>query len=780
MKRLFVLLLCLPAFSADTVSNRFLVELSNESVGAHVARSAPRGAARGLLHTPAAGQHRALVRSQQATVRTAIQAAEGKVLGAVETVANALMVEIPDAKASRLASIPGVLKVYPVYTFRLVLDHALPLHHVPQAWSQVGISNAGAGIKIALIDTGIDIGHPGFADAGFTMPAGFPLADSQLDLQYTNKKVIVARSYASLFLSSDPDPSAADHVGHGTATAMVSGGVSNAGPLATISGVAPQAWLGSYKVFGTPGYNDNASSDAIIMAIEDAVNDGMDILNLSLGSVAGRMSSDMDVQILDTVDSLGVIVVAAAGNYGPDPATMGSPADAPSVIAAGASNNDRFFADSVVLPDNSSLVAIPGNGLYPTASITGPVIDVFNLDGNGQACSSLPPGSLTGAVALILRGICHFEDKIDIAQAAGASAVVVYDNVAGEAPFIMAVGAATLPAVLISNADGLALKPQSINGFAVTVQFVPSPFYSNPASIASFSSRGPNVDYSIKPDLLAAGENIYTAAQKLDPGGELYNSGGYAVEDGTSFSAPLVAGAAAVLKQARNGLTSDQYRSLLINSAGPASLAPGTAASVQQGGAGVLDVLAALNATVAAAPVSLSFGTGGSTVNSTQSLTITNVGTVSDTFQISITPAGSSAPVPQLSTNSVPLDPGASVVLPVLFQADALAPGAYEGFLNVQGLLASVTAHVPYWYGVPSNQPAQITVLQSPGTGTAGARVSESIIFRVTDAAGLPVTTLQPSVTAVTAGAQVGIPLDGLRDSKCFHLYRAALLSSWE
>ena len=192
-------------------------------------------------------------RAEQAIAGARIQAAEGRVLGSVETMGNLLLVEIADSKASRLSSIPGVVKVYPVRTFQLLLDHALPLHHVPQAWSQVGIANAGAGIKIALIDTGIDIGHPGFADAGFTAPPGFPIADAPADLAYTNNKVIVARSYAGMFATPDPDTSAADHIGHGTATAMVAGGVSNAGPLATISGVAPQAWLASYKVFGTPG-----------------------------------------------------------------------------------------------------------------------------------------------------------------------------------------------------------------------------------------------------------------------------------------------------------------------------------------------------------------------------------------------------------------------------------------------------------------------------------------------------------------------------------------------
>ncbi|SPE28947.1 Peptidase S8 and S53, subtilisin, kexin, sedolisin (fragment) [Candidatus Sulfopaludibacter sp. SbA3] len=406
-----------------------------------------------------------------------------------------------------------------------------------------------------------------------------------------------------------------------------------------------------------------------------------------------------------------------------------------------------------MLPDNSSLVAVPGSGTYPAASTTAPMIDVFNLDGTGQACSSLPAGSLTGDIALIFRGNCTFETKIDNAQAAGALAAVVYDNVSGEPLVLMGVGAAALPAVFIANADGLALKAKLTNGFAVTVQFTPGPHYTSPASIANFSSTGPNIDYSIKPDLLAVGENIYTAAQKLDSNGELYDASGYTLTQGTSFSAPLVAGAAAVIEQARPGLTPDQYRSLLINTADPASLVPGTAASVQQGGAGLLNVLSALNATVVAAPVSISFGVGGGTVNATSSLTLTNVGTVSDTFQISIAPASSSAPVPQLTATSVPLDQGASVTLPVQFQASSLTPGAYEGFINVQGVQSSVTTHVPYWYGVSSGQLGHITVIDAPIFDSAGSQ--DTVFFRVTDAIGIPIPNIQPSVTPVTTGARV-------------------------
>ena len=120
----------------------------------------------------------------------------------------------------------------------------------------------------------------------------------------------------------------------------------------------------------------------------------------------------------------------------------------------------------------------------------------------------------------------------------------------------------------------------------MTLQFNLGPAYANPAQLASFSAKGPNVDLAIKPDLVAVGVNMYTAAEKLDPNGGVYSSTGYAVEQGTSFSTPLVAGAAALVKAARPGLTSAQYRSLLVNSADPAFLVPGTPATVQQAGGG--------------------------------------------------------------------------------------------------------------------------------------------------------------------------------------------------
>ena len=188
MYRLWVLLLCAPVFAANIVPNRYIVDLSTESVAAHVVQG------KFSMHGADAEQHRVRIRAEQSAAREAIMRAGGTVTGAVENVRNALIVQIADSRAAGLLAIAGVVKVHPVRSFHLLLDHALPLHHVPEAWTQVGIANAGAGIRIAMIDTGIEIGHPGFNDGGFTAPAGFPVADTTADLAFTNNKVIVARS----------------------------------------------------------------------------------------------------------------------------------------------------------------------------------------------------------------------------------------------------------------------------------------------------------------------------------------------------------------------------------------------------------------------------------------------------------------------------------------------------------------------------------------------------------------------------------------------------------
>ena len=220
----FALLLIFPAIlSAQRIPGRYIVELDTEPVAEHVARLRSRQGVRGSE----AAAHRARIATEHDTVRTRLEQKQATVLDSVDTVANALIVDATDP--AQLASTPGVKRVYAVRLFHPVLDRAVQLHKVVDAWNQIGGSDqAGAGIKIAIVDTGVDVSHAGFQDSSLTAPDGFPRFNQAADRAYTSGKIIVARSYVSLLPFRDPDSSARDHVGHGTALAMVAAGVRNA------------------------------------------------------------------------------------------------------------------------------------------------------------------------------------------------------------------------------------------------------------------------------------------------------------------------------------------------------------------------------------------------------------------------------------------------------------------------------------------------------------------------------------------------------------------------
>ncbi len=752
MKRLWICLLSIPLF-AGIAPDRYIVELAGESAGQFIARTFPPNQRRDALLGAPGLQARARVRSEQAAVRTRLARRGARIVGSVDTLANAIFVTIPAARVSRLRSVRGVKRILPERTYQLTLDHALPLHKVPQAWSLGGAYPQGQGIRIGMIDTGIQVTHPGFNDTGFQAPSGFPVATPG-DTAFTNQKVIVARSYVGQCLSSDPDTSAQDDVGHGTSTAMAAAGVQNTGPLATITGVAPLAYLGNYKVFGSPGVNDETDSCAIDMAAEDAVNDGMDVINLSLGGApALRVADDTEVQVLESAISMGVMVVIAAGNDGPDPNTIGSPGTTPDAITMGAMNNDRDFAAPFTVGGNGPYAAIPGDETLPTKPITAPLVDIsLTLDSTGLACNPLPANSLKGSIALILRGTCTFNVKLDAAQQAGAVAALIYTYASSPAAITMDVGTATLPGEMVSNQDGLTIKQFAANAVEATMSFSQAPFAISPYSIASFSSLGPSVDLSIKPDLLAVGENFYTAAETTDGAGELYNAQGYVVSQGTSYSTPLVTGAAAVLKAARPGFTPLEYKSLLVNSAAPAF--PSQPQSVQNAGAGMLDLNAAMLATLAVNPASISFGLGSGTSQISTTIRLSNLGYDSDTFQISMSPAGS-APAPVPAVTSVQLDSDTYFDLPLTFSPSGLAPGEYEGFIVIQAASAGTVARIPYWYGVASSTAAHITILYVVAEANPSASLDDAFLFRVTDSSGIIVGNVVPKVTVSSGSGSV-------------------------
>jgi subtilisin family serine protease len=673
----------------------------------------------------------------------------------MDTVVNALIVSIPDARAAELSKVPGVVKVHPVHRVRALLDHALPVHKVPDAWNTLplGQSSAGAGIKIGMIDSGIDVNNAAFSDPLPPVP-GFPMVLAMGDLQFTNAKIIVAKNYTPL-LPDGGDPDANDRDGHGTGTSMAAAGGTVAGPYGVITGVAPKAYLGSYKVLDANG----ATSDVIAKAVDDAVADGMDVLNISLGSFVASYSDidprAIDIAAIEGATQAGVVVVVAAGNSGPGAGSISNYGSLPDVITLGAIMNDRALGYAISVSGAAPYEAFPGNGPDPGQAVAGPLLDVATVDPTGLACSLLPPGSAAGMVVLVLRGTCTFESKIDNVAAGGALAAIVYNN--GTTSLFtfngQTVGAATLPAMFVNQADGadLTARTAASPGLQATLDFNGETAFAARTDLTSFTSRGPNIGSAMKPDIVAVGEEIVTAAQNSFPSGESYDPSGFIDTAGTSFSAPLAAGAAAVLKAARPGLTVAQYRSLLIDSAGPATSGPGVPATVQQAGAGVLNVAAALGGTVAAYPTALNFGAGSGSIDSTLNLTLSNVGTVSDTYSIAVTPVGDS-PAPALSTNTVQLDPNGSGPISATVSASGLAPGEYQGYLQVTGTATSIIATIPYWFAVRGSTPAGITVLYQDYSDPSRTVSYGAVVFRIVDIAGLPYTGPVTPQIAMTAG----------------------------
>ena len=681
----------------------------------------------------------ARVQPTHKTLRRALAAQQVEVLDSVSTVANALLVRTSEDRLAELAATPGVTRVYPVFYLRRTVDRALALHKITEAIQSLPSAQGGAGVKIAILDTGIDQEHPAFQDPSLPAPEGFPRAGRDADLGFTNNKIIVARSYARLLGSEEE--SARDSDGHGTAVAMIAAGAAHPGLLGPTSGVAPKAWLGNYKVFSSQ--SELTRSDVVLKALDDAVADGMDIINLSLSTpVAPRPADDLLFAAVQRAAASGVLVITSAGNLGPDPATIGSPGNAPAAITVGASWNTRVFAGSLTTKDSKTYVALPVR-YNLTEPATGPLADVSPLDGTATACQELPAESLAGRIALIAYGGCRFEQKLLNAQRAGALAAVIYAETATLETALMATGQATLPASIIRFSEGRELQSrlQADPTLEVTLKFALKASTVSPNEVAYFSSRGPVPGDALKPDLLAAGLELLVATQSWEPRGAMFSASGYAAAHGTSFAAPLVAGAAAVLKAARPGLSADQYRSLLVNTA---SVLP--AAPLHWAGAGTLNLDAAVRATLTAAPVSLVFGP-----EPARALTLTNLGPAPAAVSLSALSVGD-GPAPSLSASTLALEAGGTATLTVALPAAGLAPGVYQGFLHVRAASGEET-RVPYWRAVASSQPRYITLLTSALQGAPDSSIQ--VPFRVTDSAGLILSALQPQATALAGGGQV-------------------------
>src|ERR1017187_5332052 len=278
----------------------------------------------------ASDSYRQHLRTAQQDVRARIAAMSVTVTGAVQHLLNGVFVNATPEQAAALSSLPGVRAVAPLRRFHR--NDQLSLSDVQQAWSSApigGAGNAGAGMKIGILDTGIDQTHPSFQDSSLKPPPNFPKCDVPSNCAFTSNKVIVARSYVSTLTAgsnpSDPaadsrpdDLSARDLTGHGTAVSSVVAGVASSYLTTAISGVAPKAFLGNYKIYGSPELGGGASGAGILQALDDAVTDGMDVVNFSSGGPAfGAPADDPLAAAFESAMKNGqVIIVASAGNSG--------------------------------------------------------------------------------------------------------------------------------------------------------------------------------------------------------------------------------------------------------------------------------------------------------------------------------------------------------------------------------------------------------------------------------------------------------------------------------
>jgi minor extracellular serine protease Vpr len=642
--------------------------------------------------------YRQHLRDVQSSLRAQIAAQSIAVTGAVQHLLNGIFVVATPAQAAALRNLPGVAGVVPMRRFHL--SDQLTLSDVQQAWSSTsigGASNAGAGIKVGIIDTGIDQTHPSFQDSSLTPPAGFPKCDTyplgtatESDCAFTNNKVIVARSYVSTITpgaspsdSRPDDNSARDLIGHGTAVSSVVAGVASSYFTNSLSGVAPKAFLGNYKIYGSPELGGGASESGILQALDDAVTDGMDVVNFSSGAPAfenptdsgaicgnspGQPCDPLAAAFENAMKNGQVIAVVAAGNEGSSGyqytangaatySSVTSPAYTPSVIAAGGIQNDVTYADTIdvtgnnVPSDLSTLIAFPAiDSITLNAPLTAPIVDVTQLGDDPLLCTAPAAGSLTGQVALIFRGTCYFSVKVPNAYAAGAVGVIIINNSANPATLTNwgGLNGAPIPALMISQSDGqnlqtfvdanpstkVTLNTQEAQVPSTTLGIVPE-------SVAYFASRGPSVgNYGLKPDLSAAATNFLLAAENVDPFGELFSARRYAVADGTSFASPMVAGAAALVKQAQPTLTPLQVKSALVNSAtlsGVLDQAGTGPAFIADVGAGLLQAQSAVAAPVTFNPSTVSFGSVAGALPAAQTIAVSNPTGVPLTYTVSAT-----------------------------------------------------------------------------------------------------------------------------------------------
>ena len=702
------------AIQADSDSVRVIVQLTDvpmaqfSAVNPSVSSMAAHKGQKVNFKSNAAKEYQSFLEAQQQSVIQSIKSFDKSFKADMSYTAafNGFAGIVSKSALDKLSSLSTVKAVYPDLVHHAQMDASLDLIGAVQTWEQFGgKESAGAGVKVAIIDSGIRPENPLFSGENFTAPdaATLPTDDYCSEVpDFCNNKLIVARAadiVEGFSVVEEEYESPLGFNGHGThvaGTAVGNYGVmaERDGAEAEISGVAPAAYLMVYKgLYATPANpaSSSGASSMLLSMLEAALTDGADIVNNSWGGGAGgNPNGSVYEDVLEAMHDAGVVTVFAAGNDGPGAGTIGCPGCSEDVITVANTTTGRLFANEVTVEGDTTLGSIPalysvGNpAIVFDSPITAPVVYAGEVDAaNVEGCDAFAAGAFDGAIALISRGTCGFVTKIENAEAAGATAVLIHNvDGRGEAPILMGglSEAQTIPSLMLPATPGLALAnlaettEESLN-VTIGSDIVRVVSDSLADIMNESSSRGPNGDPTfLKPNIAAPGTRIFSGESPDAPGHEDQN---FSFKNGTSMASPHVAGAAALLKQMHPDWTAQQIKSALVTSSIRDILKEdaSTAADNFDMGAGRLDLPRAT--TVELTYSDLSLVDGNCYLNCEMSITVTNTSdeevTVDATAMFNDS-AISATVTPQMAT----LAAGASAEIMVAVDVTTASTGSWS------------------------------------------------------------------------------------------------------
>lgn len=485
-----------------------------------------------------------------------------------------------------LSQHPEVARIYGLNEYYQHREYSVPAVSAPEVWNlkdDFGQALTGKDTLVGIIDTGIDYWH-GDLGGGIGKKA---------DGSYY--KVRGGFDFADM----NPIPNDGSLSFHGTHVAGIVAGIGEAG-IATGSpvgrGVAPEASLMAYKVFSSG--RRTTGGDAIAMALEQAVIDGCDVVNLSLGKFFGWTEDPLSL-LCDRASEAGVIVVASAGNDGLrnnniNRFPLASPSSGLNVISVASSDETLKPSFILELSNKEKAGSFPGQMLVFSPPLQeNNKLSCIMIEGYGLE-EDFKDLEVEGKVVFLKRGGISFKEKTLNAMKAGAAALIIINNASGLFGGTLGDAGDFIPVMAISKEDGEIISQllESCPNSQLTFS------YAQLAIMSSFSSQGPSPDYYLKPDMTAPGSAILSSAPNDT----------YAYASGTSMSAPHVAGGAALMKQLHPSWTPAEIKSLLVNYS-DTLLEPQTqeAFSVYRQGAGRMNLLRSAHGTITSNPVSVSF-----------------------------------------------------------------------------------------------------------------------------------------------------------------------------